>query len=104
MITKILNNNLTDRTDNMANVIKALVGSWGILAENDNKTQNIYLGRTILTYAYGGTSLHNLSDNYKCMAVILYGDGTFEMKSIPAKETVTTSKEIDIAILIAQTM
>lgn len=104
MITKILNNNLTDRTDNMANVIKALVGSWGILAENDNKTQNIYLGRTILTYVYGGTSLHNLSDNYKCMAVILYGDGTFEMKSIAAKETVTTLKEIDIAILIAQTM
>lgn len=104
MIIKILNNNLTDRTDNMANVIKALVGSWGILAENENKTQNIYLGRTILTYTYGGTSLHNLSDNYKCMAVILYGDGTFEIKSIAAKGTVSTTKEIDIAILIAQTM
>ena len=104
MITKILNNNLTDRTDNMANVIKALVGSWGILAENEDKVQNNYLGRSIITYIYSGTMLHNLSDNYKCLAIVLYTDGSFELKSVAPKSTETTTKEIEIAILIAQIM
>lgn len=104
MLTKILNNGLADRTDNVANIIKALVGSWGILTSEDEKIQNIYTGRQIITYVYSGTTLHNLSDNYKCMGIVLYVDGSFEIKSIASKTKIDTNKEIDIAILIAQIM
>lgn len=104
MITKILNNNLNERTDNLANVLKALVGSWGITTANDENVQNNYIGKSIITYIYGSNTLQNLSDNFPCLAIIVYSDGTSEIKIVSAKTTETTSKEINMAIMIAQIM
>lgn len=102
MITKILNNNLLDRTDNVANMLKALVGSWGVSSTDNGNIQNIYSGRTVMTYIYNGTTLQNLSDNYPCIAIVVYTDGTSDIKSISKKSTLNTEKEINIAIMIAQ--
>lgn len=104
MITKILNNNLHDRTDNLSNVVKALVGSWGITTANDDNVQNNYIGKSIITYIYGSNTLQNLSDNFPCLAIVVYSDGTSAIKVVPAKTTETTSKEINMAIMIAQIM
>ncbi len=102
MITKILANGLTERTDIIPNLIQALLGSWGVVEENDSDIQNIYSGRQVLTYIYSGTSLKNLSKNYKAMAIVVYTDGTTEFKVIDVNSTVTTSKEINMAIIFAQ--
>ena len=104
MLIKILNNNLTERSIILADIVKALVGTWGITTSDDKKVQNIYSGRQIITYIYWGTTLQNLSENYKCMATIVYTDGTNEIRVIEPKTTITTSKEINMAIMIAQIM
>ena len=104
MLIKILNNNLTERSNILADIVKALVGTWGITTSDDKKVQNIYSGRQIKTYIYTGTTLQNLSDNYKCMAIVVYTDGANEIKVIEPKTTITTDKEINMAIMIAQIM
>ena len=104
MLIKILNNNLTERSNILADIVKALVGTWGITTSDDKKVQNIFSGRQIKTYIYTGTTLQNLRDNYKCMAIVVYTDGTNEIKVIEPKTTITTDKEINMAIMIAQIM
>lgn len=104
MLIKILNNNLTERTNILADIVKALVGTWGVTTSNDKKVQNIYSGRQIINYIYSGTTLQNLSSNYKCMAIVAYTDGTNEIKVIEPETTITTDKEINMAIMIAQIM
>lgn len=104
MLIKILNNNLTERINVLADVVKALVGTWGITTFDDKKIQNIYSGRQIITYIYSGTTLQNLSSNYKCMAIVAYVDGSSEIKVIEPETTITTDREINMAIMIAQIM
>ena len=104
MLTKILNNNLTERSNVLADVLKAIAGTWGITSSNEEKVQNIYAGRTIMVYIYGERTLQNLSVNYPCMAIVVYTDGTNEIKIVPKNSTVTTEKEINMAIMIAQIM
>lgn len=104
MITKILDNNLTDRTDNLSNVVRALIGSWGVNVQNDGDIQNIYAGREIKTYIYSGKTITNLSANYPAIAIISYTDGTSEIKVVDKASTITTSKEIKVAIVIAQNL
>ena len=104
MLIKILNNNLTERTNILADIVKALVGTWGITTSEDKKVQNIYSGRTNITYIYNYNTLQNVSDNYSCMAIVVYTDGTNEIKVIAPKTTITTDKEINMAIMIAQIM
>lgn len=100
MITKILNNGLVDRTDNIANFTKALIGAWGV--EGNENIQNIYAGRQLITYIYSGTTLTNLSVNYPAMCIIYYSDETSEIKIVGKASTVNVSKEIKMAIMIAQ--
>ena len=100
MMTKILANGLTDRTDTIPNITQALVGSWGVVEEN--KSQNIYCGRQINTYVYEGTTLKNVSKNFKAMAIISYSDGSNEIKVLDINSSITTDKEINMAIIIAQ--
>ena len=57
-----------------------------------------------MNYMYSGTTLQNLSDNYKWMAIVVYTEGTKEIKVIEPKTTITTDKEINMAIMIAQIM
>ena len=104
MLIKILNNNLTERTNILADIVKALVGTWGVTTSDDKKVQNIFSGRQVMNYIYSGTTLQNLSSNYKCMAIVVYADETNEIKVIEPKTTITTNKEINMAIMIAQIM
>ena len=104
MLTKILNNNLTERTNALSELMKACSGTWGVTTSDDKKVQNIYSGRTNLIYIYGSNTLQNISENYPSMAIIVYTDGTNEIRVVPTKSSVTTDKEINMAIMIAQIM
>lgn len=102
MITKIISNNLTERTSVLPQLVQALVGSWGI--NGPKESQNVFIGRSVISYFYDGKTIKNPSESYKAIAVIAYIDGSSEIAVIGKNESVELDKAINMAVLMAQTI
>lgn len=98
MLTKILNNGLTERTDVLPSVIRALNGTWGSTVDS-NDNEEINLGRPVITYVYSGQTLNNTRST-AALALILYTDGSSEIRKIEGE--VSVSKEIAMAVMIGK--
>lgn len=99
MITKIVTDNLLDRRDIIAEVTKALNGSWGKTVEDN--IIHTYNGNNLITYIYSGRVIKNVSENYSGIASIVYEDDSFEMRVVPKSSEITTTKTIKLATLVA---
>ena len=104
MLTKILNNNLTDRTNAISDIQKAITGTWGNTVSDDEKTHVLYSSRQSTTFVYGGKELTNPSESFIGLATIIYTDNSTDHKAIDPKSTISLTKNIKIATIIAQTI
>lgn len=102
MLTKILNNNLTDRTNAVADIQKAITGTWGSVVSDDELTQTLYASRQSITFVYGGKVLTNPSESFIALATIIYADNTTDHKAIDPKSSITVTKTIKIATILVQ--